>query len=524
MMQVVEFKQGSPEWLKFRETKHNASEAPAMAGESQYETRGELIKRLATGIKPEIDSRTQALFDEGHRSESLARSKAESIIGDSLYPVTGYDGDLSASFDGLTMDWSINFEHKSANAALRKALPIDGENQSHALPKAYLIQMQQQMFVSGAKKTLFMASKWDGETCVECRWCWVDFDPVMAADIVSGWMQLKKDVEAYRPEPVPEVVTAAPIEALPAVVVNVGGELSIMSNLDLFGGKLKEFVGKIVMKPSTDQEFADAEQAVKALQKAQDALEAAQANALAQISDVEKLTRLVSDLSTLARTTRLALSKSVESRKEQIKLEIIQEGKDALAKHIADINAGFVKPYMPAVPADFGAAIKGKRTVQTLREAMLDCLAKAKIEADTIGKRITANLAILTEFGSEHKQLFPDAGVIVLKQTEDVTALVKSRIAEFKEAEEKRLAAEKERADAAEKDDGLHVGEHGGNVMVHGAVNDGNTSPPAPAPRQAAPSGRSEVKRPSDHLIISTIAKSFYVSDEVALRWIKEVK
>lgn len=452
MMQVVEFPQGTPEWLQFRRTKDNASDAPVMADQSSYETRSELIKRLATGVEKEFDARTQALLDEGHRIEPLARSKAEEIIGESLYPVTGYDGDLSASFDGLTMDWSINWEHKTLNKTLREALPLEGLNPVVTLPHQYLIQMQQQMLVSGAERTLFMASKWDGDNCVECRWCWVEFDPKYAADIVAGWAQLKIDVANYKPsEPVVEAV-AAPVESLPAVSVRVDGHLTVIDNFELFGEKLRAFIEKIPVKPSTDQEFADTVAACKALKKAEDALDAAEANALAQVSSVEAMQRMKVTLHELARQTRLAKEKLVESRKEQIKVEILQEGKDGIAKHIADINTRLGKPYMPVIATDFPGAIKGLRTVSSVRNAMETELARAKIEASRIGDLIQTNLNTLRDNAKDYTFLFADAGQLVLKDNEAMTAIMNGRIAQHKADQEAKEKAERERVANEERE------------------------------------------------------------------------
>ncbi len=103
-MTFHDFPQGGPEWHKHRATHFNASDAPAMMGCSPYQTRTELLTRMKTGISAEVDAATQRRFDDGHRFEALARPLAEKIIGDDLYPVTGSGGELSASFDGLTLD------------------------------------------------------------------------------------------------------------------------------------------------------------------------------------------------------------------------------------------------------------------------------------------------------------------------------------------------------------------------------------------------------------------------------------
>ena len=121
-MKTIELVQGSPEWHAHRATHFNASDAPAMMGCSKYKTRSQLLHELHTGITPEVDAGQQRRFDDGHRFEKLARPLAAQIIGEDLYPVVGTEGELSASFDGLTMDESIAFEHKSLNDELRAAM------------------------------------------------------------------------------------------------------------------------------------------------------------------------------------------------------------------------------------------------------------------------------------------------------------------------------------------------------------------------------------------------------------------
>lgn len=457
-MQQHQLIQGSPEWLAHRATCWNASDAPAMMGASPYKTRAQFIKEVATGLAAEVDAATQRRFDDGHRFEALARPHAEAIVGDDLSPLSGsIDAGLSrplaASFDGITFMADTVWEHKSLNDELRAALPDHGFGDASvgaALPLLYRIQMEQQAAVSGADRVLFTASKWRGDELVEARHCWYRPDPALRAQILASWKQFEADLAAYVPAEIVAEVIAAPVESLPAVSVRMEGSIAVISNLDLFGAKLRAFVDKIDRNPSTDQAFADAEAAIKTLQTAQDALEQAESAALAQTSSIEEMRRTVADYANLARTTRLALKKIVDARKEQIKVEIVTEGREALAAHIAGLNTRLGKPYMPAVAADFAGAIKGKKTVSSLRDAMGTELARAKIEASAIADRIQINLATLVELASEHKFLFADAAQIVLKAADDLTALVKLRISEHQAAEDKRLAAERERIRAEE--------------------------------------------------------------------------
>lgn len=451
-MTFHDFAQGSPEWHQHRATHFNASDAPAMMGCSPYQTRTELLARMKTGITAEVDAATQRRFDDGHRFEALARPLAEKIIGDDLYPVTGSRGELSASFDGLTLDGATAFEHKTLNDELR-ACVITGHDGA-CLPLHYRVQMEQQMLVSGAARVLFMASKWAGDNVelIEERHCWYYSDAELRAKIVAGWEQFAKDLAAYVPEAKAAPVVAAPVETLPAVSVKVEGALVIASNLPDFGTALRNFIAKIPEQPSTDQEFADTEAACKALKRAEEALEAAESNALAQLSDVDTMRRFVADFKALARTTRLQREKLVTQRKEAIKSEIVAGGVAALAKHIRELNAAMPANYMPSVPADFGGAIKGLRTVDSIRNAVDTELARAKIAASEIANRIHANIGRLD--AANAPMLFAyDMQALVLKQPDDLAAVIAQRLAaeqQRKEAERERILAEERAREARE--------------------------------------------------------------------------
>lgn len=445
--------QGSPEWLAYRPSHDNASDAPAMMGCSSYKTRDQLIAELATGITPEVDPATQRLYDSGHRFEKLARPLAEEIIGEDLYPCTGsVEGSrLSASFDGLTMLEDPAWEHKRMNERLRAVLSVPGCTGAD-LPLEYQVQMEQQSAVSQCSKVLFTASDWDAnDNLIEALHCWYTPNPALRAQIMAGWAQLHKDLAAWvPPEPKPAPVVAEPMDSLPAVSMRLDGKLAVVSNLPDFATALRAFIERIPAKPDTDQDFANAEAACKSLKRAEDALTAGEDAALGEMVDFEAMRRQVRDLKDLARATRLATEKLVTARKEQIRGEIVAGGVAALQEHIAQLNAAMPAPYMPRVTGDFAGVVKGKRTIDSLRGAVNDELARCKIAANEVADRIQVNLNTLRELASAHAFLFADTATIVLKQPDDLTILVKSRIAEHEAAEAQRLEAERERIRAEE--------------------------------------------------------------------------
>lgn len=449
-MQIVNLIQGTPEWHAHRAKHFNASDAPAMMGCSSYKTRSELIKELATGLTGEVDAATQRRFDDGHRFEALARPLAEEMIGEDLSPCVGVNGKFSASFDGLTFMHDVALEHKTLNKALREAM-VEGCTGAD-LPLEYQIQMEHQAMVANKmERILFMASKWEGDQLVEERHCWYYPNPELRAQIIAGWEQLEKDVAAYDPAAErPAPVVAAPMESLPAVVVQVNGALTVGGNLDAFGDALRQFIARIPAKPSTDQEFADAEAATKALKKAEEALTQAEDGALAQISDVEVMRRTVADLKNLARTTRLATEKLVAAEKEARRTAIVTGAQAQLDQHILALNQRLGANWLPRMAGGFGEVIKGKKSLANMEDAVAVALTNAKHEANQLADRLEANRKHLVQDGTDWIALFADFATVGAKAEEDFQALAALRINQHKQAESQRLEAERERIRAEE--------------------------------------------------------------------------
>ena len=443
-MQVLQgIQQGSKEWLAIRAKHHTASEAPVAMGASRYQTRDQLLHQKHTGIAQEVDSHTQALFDRGHATEAAARILLEQDLADDLYPVTALDdaGHLLASFDGINLMGNTGFEHKLWSERLAQQVRA-GELEPH-----YFWQLEQQILVGGLEKVIFVTSDGTRE-----NWAQMEYRPApgRAEQLLAGWAQFDIDLAAYvAPEAKAAPVVAAPMETLPAVSVRVDGQLAIISNLPAFGEALRAFIARIPDSPKTDQEFADTEAACKSLKQAEDALAASESNALAQLEDVDTMRRLVADCRNLARTTRLQKEKLVAAQKELLRGEAVAGGVTALRQHIAELHAGVGKPWVQVPQANFGAVIKGMRSLDSIRGAINDELARCKIEADAQARRIVANIRVLDQVG--HAFLFSDAQQLAVGQDpEAFAALVQGRIAQHQAAEQKRMDAERERIRAEE--------------------------------------------------------------------------
>lgn len=429
--------QGSAAWLAARAKHFCASEAAAALGMSKYATRDELLRQKATGMAEEVSPAKQRIFDAGHEAEALARPIAEGIAGTEFFPVVAtreVDGlPLLASFDGIDVLDDLIWENKLLNQSLVQQVQA-GDLEPH-----YWLQLEHQLLVSGASRALFTTS--DG-TPGGTHPLWYESKPERRAQLIAGWKQFAADLAAWVPhEAKPAPVVGKTPDNLPALLIQVTGAVTA-SNLPEFKARALEVFKGINRTLTTDQDFATAESTVKWCADVESRLAAAKEHALSQTATIDELFKTIDDISAEARRTRLELDKLVKARKEEIRGEIVAGGITALREHIAQLNAAMPADYMPQVPADFAGAIKGKRTVESLRSAVTDELARAKIAASEIATRIHANVKTLEASGL----VVHDAAALVLKAPDDLAAVIAQRHA----AEQQRQEAERERIRAEE--------------------------------------------------------------------------
>lgn len=473
-MKIHNVLQGSPEWLALRAQYFTASEAPAMMGCSPYMTRTELLNQKHTGLAAEVDHHTQRLFDKGHDTEAAFRPFAEDIVGDDLYPVTGsiqLDGmNLLASFDGLTMDYTIGYEHKLFNVSV-----ADFIGQFDEPPIHHCWQMEHQLLVSGAEYILFATSDGTGDKSVVCEY---RSKPERRAALIAGWKQFAADLAIHVPS-VAEVAKPAgkAPESLPALRIEIAGQVTA-SNLAEFKETALGAIRSVNRELATDQDFADAEQSVKWCEDVESRLEAAKQHALSQTASIDALFKTIDDISAEARKVRLELKKLVESRKNELRQEIVTKAMGQVNAHRAGLNARLGKPLMPLVPADFAAVIKGKRSFDSMQDAVNTEIARVKIISSEIADRIEANVKSLTGEAHDWGFLFPDLSAVAGKSIEDFSNLLTARIAAHQQAEDQRRQRE-EQARQAQADREAEAAAKAAEVVKQAAA-------PAAAQAQAA--------------------------------------
>jgi predicted phage-related endonuclease len=434
--------QGSEEWLALRAGYRTASEAAAMLGRSPHLTRGDLIRKRALGLDDEIWS---VLADRGHDAENAARPVAETAIVEELPPATvtrEVDGvRLLASLDGYSRASGITWEHKLWNDPLAAAVS------EGFVPPAYRPQLEQGLLVTGASRCLFMVS--DGvERAV---WCWYESDPTERALLIPGWQQFEADLAAYEHvEMAPAPVASVP-DALPALLIDLSGEVRD-TNLASYQQVVMARIAAIKTDLQTDQDFADAEAMVGFLTSGEKEIEAALDRAIKQTASVDELFRIARGLKDSMRSKRLELAKLVQARKDTIRAEISHDARRAIEQHCIELAEAIDSRLSgPAVPVDFrervGAAMKGKRTIVTLRDAAAQVLADTKIAIDAAVRHQMANLKWYDEQGVPG-HLFHDLCALVTKPADDFRAAVAARVAKHNES----LAAERERVRVEEEE------------------------------------------------------------------------
>jgi hypothetical protein len=271
-------------------------------------------------------------------------------------------------------------------------------------------------------------------------------DSAWWARIAAAWKQFDRDLAAYEPraaEP-PKPTGRAP-ESLPALRIEITGAVTA-SNLAEFRATALGAIRSVNRELTTDQHFSDAEQAVKWCSEVESRIKAAKEHALSQTASIDALFKTLDEVSAEAKRVRLDLEKLVDRRKTEVKGEMVAAAKAAYDRHETALRqeaGGWIN--LPA--PDFGGAIKGKRSVSAMQDALDVTLANAKIAADESARRIRAALAALDEEAAGYTHLFADRLTFIGKAPEDVRLLVQARIAAHKAAEERRAEelAEKQR-------------------------------------------------------------------------------
>ena len=149
-MRLVDIRQRTPEWERWRSEGVTASEAPIVLGVSPYKTPWRLWAERVGLVRPE-DLSGNPHVKRGVALEDTARQAFEARFGTLLLPVCGESDThpvLRASFDGIT-DQGSPVELKAPSQGTWAELCR--ERESAPAFRLYYPQLQHQLYVAGAE-------------------------------------------------------------------------------------------------------------------------------------------------------------------------------------------------------------------------------------------------------------------------------------------------------------------------------------------------------------------------------------
>ena len=425
--------QGTQEWLDLRAQFHTASEANAMMGCSSYMTRTQLLDQKKTGITPEPTNYEKQLFALGHKVEEMARPIVEGIIEDDLFQLVATKDNLLASFDGITLMGDIGFEHKMWNESLAESV------KNGIVPDSHVWQLEQQLYVSDAEKILFVVSDGTTENMVHC---WYESSPIKRKQLLAGWQKFEQDLATHVVGG--DKLEGKSLDQLMQLSIQVQGQV-LASNLEIFTANAVETIENIKTDLSTDQDFADAEKAVKWCKSAEKTLTEAKANVLSQSTDINAILGALDEISSKVRDKRLTLDKLVKTQKEQIKQSILTQAENEILTYMRSQKYAVNIVYM------LDMAVKNKKTLSSMNEAIFMEVSRAKAAIDEIILKIDSGLVLIAEQAQGYEFLFSDKEKLAETYTGDLLAeAVLNRIENFKQqqaaSQEEQSRINKEKA------------------------------------------------------------------------------
>jgi len=439
----VELEQGSEAWREYRRNKFNGSDAPAMMGVSPYETRGALLRRMATGHDRDVSDFTrERVFAKGHEVEETERAAVEMETGLDLPPATFEAGILSVSLDGFDPLDRVSWECKQWNAEKAQAV-AEGR-----VPDCDVAQVQAGMMLSGAEYAIYSLSDGDEKRASIT----VERDLDVMSLILAGWRQfladlLEFDLSAALEDSEPEF-EAVDRGTLPALVFEASAEIKT-SNLEDYTERAVALFGEISTDLQTDEDFAQAETDVKFCGDVETKVASAIDAILDQTGGVRKAIDALESLKETARRKRLDLGKLVKARKDEIREELIQGARDriqAFAGEVASYRLGGRR--IPFDEPDLAGAAKGKRLRSSIEDALDQAVANAKLEISATADTMRRNRDTLEarEDLQLLREIAPDLVGRLTDDPESFEALIESKVRKH----EQTVQAEQERRERAQ--------------------------------------------------------------------------
>jgi predicted phage-related endonuclease len=450
-MVILDLVQGSDKWLKARLDHCTASEAPAMMNDSKFTSRDELLD-LKAGWKKNPDSEfKKRLFEDGHRFEAEARPLVEMDIIEDLPPVVGSrvidDLLLLASFDGLKNNQSIVWEHKGWNEVLAE------NTRNHLFTPHYYWQLEHQLLVSGADYCLFTVSDGSADKRVTAKYYPVEG---RREALIAGWKQFNIDLKKHTLEAKQEYIPAndKSLAVLPVIEYEVNGSL-IISNAEVCLARIQDLAHVEMSKIlQTDQDFENKRAFNKMVKDNRQMLKDVQTQVTGNFVSYSHFVEILGKMDAVLQKVQSDGERQVNKWSSEQKGNVIKDAEASFKKYIDKQHKRISPVKLSSIESlsypDFDAAAKNKRTLPSIRSAVKSAAAIVRAEVDAQVERVLANLMVIASSSIDYPELFNDTASLAIKDPEALQAIIKNRITEAKEAAFRR--AEKEKTDLAAKE------------------------------------------------------------------------
>lgn len=435
-MKILNLKPNTPEWLEERLNHFTASEAPAMMNQSKFMSRNQLLDLKKGWQSNPNSSFKEQLFQDGHDYEDAARRIIEIDILSELLPLIGSRNiqkmELLASFDGINIERKQQWEHKGYNETLAENV------RNSRLEPHYYWQLEHQMLVSGFESCMFTVSDGTIDKMVSMHYKSV---PERRLEIIAGWKQFESDLENHQLEAKQEATVPTVIKALPVIEWEINGtEISsnIANCLDIIIDRSRLEMDRVL---ETDQDFTDKDTLNKATKKARADLKDLVQKVQSKFVSYSEFAVVAKDIDIVLQKMQSHGERQVKEAKEAKKNNIIKIGRAKLVAKVMLINneiEPILLPNLMDCDLDFSSAIKGKRTIESIQNAVDSVNAEFNIKADKAANKVKENLLTLRELAGDYKFLFSDTNQLVTKDNEDLIAVIKTRIADHEESEKEK--------------------------------------------------------------------------------------
>ncbi len=222
------------------------------------------------------------------------------------------------------------------------------------------------------------------------------------------------------------------------LVIKLKGEVTD-TNFDEWKNELIARVKNVNTELVKDDDFAIAEDDVKAIKAGEKALKAAKASALEQADEIQKLFAAIDEVSSEARDARLALERQIKKRKSEIKDEIVDEGVAAIEKYLQEQSAALQSiNHSWLNRSAIEETTKGKRTSTSMQKAVTTLVVKIKGEIAEREDAIKENETTISDIDDSYSAIFQDAESLALLDADELKSTIEERIEYFEEEKKKQ--------------------------------------------------------------------------------------